>query len=106
MKTTSKPRLHKGVTGAAITVHVIHSASMNKVDKVLPDGTIQVWLTAKRSAGEGNTALLKFLENILGVQARQLELVAGEDGADKLIAITNLDKETAHQKIMDCLKDS
>lgn len=106
MMQTSKPKLHKGVTGSAITVHVIAASPANKIEKVLGDGTIQIRLKAKSESGVGNEVLLAYLADVLGVAVRQLELVAGADGADKLIAIANLDSSAVHQRVMDCLKSS
>ena len=107
MKKTSKPaqpRLHQGVTGSAITVHVLDSAPETALDVVLPDGTIQVRLKGKSSAASGNTALLVYLAQVLGISISQCELVAGRDGVDKLIAISNLDAPTVHQRVMECLR--
>lgn len=99
-----KPKLHKGVSGSAITVRVISSAPKNHIIKILSDGTIQVDLAAKSCAGSGNKILLDYLAKVLDISAMQLELVAGAEGADKLIAITDLDTATVHQRVMEKLK--
>lgn len=94
-----KFNLHSGQKGSALAVRVTPRASRNEVVEVLEDGTIKVRLAAAPSDEESNTALLEFLAEILGVPKSQLDIVAGEAGRDKLIAVVNMDVETAHQRI-------
>lgn len=92
--------LHDGKAGAAITVRVTPRASVNKISEILEDGTVKVCLTVVPSDEVGNQALLAFLAEVLGVRVRQLEIVAGNTGNDKLITITDLDKETVQERII------
>jgi uncharacterized protein YggU (UPF0235/DUF167 family) len=50
--------------------------------------------------GKANEALLKFLAKVLDVPLKQLELVAGVGGRDKLISVLDLDADTLHKKIV------
>ena len=46
-----------------------------------------------------NAEILAFLAEVLGVPKSRVEIVAGENGRDKLVSILDMDVETAHQRI-------
>jgi len=92
--------LHNGKTGAALVVRVTPRASKNEIVDILSDGTVKVHLTAPPVEGKANEALLKFLAKVLDVPLKQLELVAGVGGRDKLISVIDLDADTLHKKIV------
>jgi uncharacterized protein (TIGR00251 family) len=93
--------LHDGKTGAALAVRVTPRASKNEIVDILSDGTVKVHLTAPPVEGKANEALLKFLAKVLDVPIRQLEIVAGVNGRDKLISVIDMDANTLHKKIVD-----
>lgn len=93
-------RLHDGQMGSAITVRVTPKASRNEISEILDDGTVKVRLTAPPDEGKTNQALVKFIAEVLGVNASQIEIVAGMAGKDKLVTITNLSKETTQDRIL------
>ena len=95
-----KFQMHDGKRGSALAVRVTPRASRNEIVELLDDGTIKVRLAAPPSDNEANAALLEFLSEILGVPQSRLEIVAGESGRDKLISVTDMDVETAHQRIL------
>lgn len=92
--------LHDGKTGAAITVRITPRSSRNEISEILDDGTIKVRLTAAPSGEKTNQALLAFLAEVLQVSPDQLEIVAGTAGNDKLITITDLDKNQVQERIL------
>ncbi len=93
--------LHDGKKGAAIAVRVTPRARKNEIVDILSDGTVKVHLTAPPIEGKANEALLKFLAKILGVPLKQLEIVAGANGRDKLISVIDMDAVSVHKKIVD-----
>lgn len=95
----NNPSMHNGKSGAAITVKITHSGKTNHLTGVLKDGTIQVNLAAGKGNENTNKELLSFLGQVLDVKPNQLEIVAGESGADKLIAILNLDPQSVQERI-------
>ncbi len=95
-----KFQLHDGKKGSALAVRVTPRASRNEIVELLDDGTIKVRLAAPPSDNEANDALLEFLSEILGVPKSRLDIVAGAAGRDKLIAVTDMDVETVHQRIL------
>jgi uncharacterized protein (TIGR00251 family) len=94
-------QLHDGKKGAALAVRVTPRASKNEIVEILSDGTVKVHLTAPPVEGKANVALLRFLAKVLNVQLKQLEVVAGATGRDKLISVIDMDAVTLHKKIMD-----
>ena len=95
-----KFNLHSGQKGSALAVRVTPRASRNEIVEMLDDGTIKVRIAAPPADDEANTALIEFLAEILGVPKSRLDIVAGETGRDKLIAVVDMDVETAHQRIV------
>jgi len=93
--------LHDGKKGAALAVRVTPRASKNEIVDILSDGTVKVHLTAPPVEGKANEALLKFLAKVLEIPVRQLEIVAGANGRDKLISVVDMDAITVHKKIVD-----
>jgi uncharacterized protein (TIGR00251 family) len=99
MNVSRKYHLHNGKTGAAITVRITPRSSRNQIFEVLNDGTIKIRLTAA-SEQEVNHVLVKFLAEILGVKTTKVEIVAGEQGWDKLVSILDVDAETVQKRIL------
>ena len=95
-----KFNLHSGQKGSALAVRVTPRASRNEIVEMLDDGTIKVRIAAPPVDEEANTALIEFLSDILGVPKSRLDIVAGASGRDKLIAVLDMDVETAHQRIV------
>jgi len=98
--TKRKFQLHDGKKGAALAVRVTPRASKIKIVEVLEDGTLKVHLAAPPVDDEANLELLKFMGEVLGVPKSRLDIVAGATGRDKLIAVIDMDAETAHKRIL------
>lgn len=92
--------LHDGKTGAAITVRVTPRSSRDEISEILDNGTVKVRLTAPPSDEKTNQALITFLAKVLGVNTSQVEIVAGTGGNDKLVTITDVDKEFVQERIL------
>src|SRR5512134_2055192 len=95
-----KFNLHDGKKGSALAVRVTPRASRNEIVDLLDDGTIKVRIAAPPVDGEANETLIEFLADILGVPKSRLDIVAGVSGRDKLIAVIDMDVETAHSRIV------
>jgi len=95
-----KYRFHNGQSGSALVIRVTPRASRNEIAEILEDGTVRVRLTAPPVEGKANRALIKFLAKVLDVRPSAIEIVAGETGRDKLVAISDMDVETAQRKLM------
>lgn len=95
-----KFNLHDGRKGSALAVRVTPRASRNEIVELLDDGTIKVRLDSPPTDNEANDTLIEFLSQILGVPRSRLDIVAGLTGRDKLIAVVDMDADTAHQRIL------
>lgn len=98
--TDKKIKLHDGKRGSALAVRVTPRASRNEIVEVLNDGTIKVRIAAPPADNEANETLVEFFAEILGVPKSRLDIVAGASGRDKLIAVLDMDVETAQSRIV------
>jgi len=98
--TNRKYKLHDGQKGAALAVRVTPRASKTQIVELLEDGTLKVHLAAPPVDDEANLELLKFMADVLGVPKSRLDIVAGATGRDKLIAVLDMDADTAHKRIL------
>ena len=94
--------LHDGKAGAALAVRITPRAKRNQVAEILHDGTIRIRLVASKG-DDVNAELKVYLSNILGVSESAIDVVAGQNGRDKLVSILNLSSETAQKKIIENL---
>ena len=95
-----KFKMHDGQKGSALAVRITPRATRNEIVEVLDDGTIKVRIAAPPADNEANAALIEYLSEVLGVPRSKLDIVAGASGRDKLIAVVDMDVETAHQRIL------
>ncbi len=96
--------LHNGQYGAAIAVHVTPRSHQDQIQGISEDGTIKIRLCAQESVEEINLALLGYLAKILGISRNKMEIVAGENCADKLIAIFDSDTSAIQKKITQSIR--
>jgi uncharacterized protein YggU (UPF0235/DUF167 family) len=95
-----KYELHSGQRGSALGVRVTPRASHNQIVGVLNDGTIKVHLVCDPSDEQINADLISYMAEVLGVPKSRVEIVAGENGRDKLVSVLDMDVETAHQRVL------
>lgn len=55
---------------------------------------VEIAIGAQPVDGAANEELIRFLSGLLGVPRRNVELVRGQAGQTKLVAVTGLDRET------------
>lgn len=94
-----KFHLHDGRLGTALAVRVTPRASRNEIKEILPDGTVKVHIISTKTGVDDNKSLIKFLADVLGVKAPQIEIIAGLTGNDKLLSILDLDANEAYQRL-------
>ncbi|MFN8382917.1 MAG: DUF167 domain-containing protein [Anaerolineales bacterium] len=97
---TRKFNLHNGQRGSALAVRVTPRASQSQIVGMLDDGTIKVHLASDAADDQINVELVAYLAEVLGVPKSRVEIVAGENGRDKLISVLDMDVETAHQRVV------
>ncbi len=92
--------LHNGQRGSALAVRITPRATHNQIVGVLNDGTIKVQLASEPVDQELNVELIDYLAEVLGVPKSRVEIVAGENGRDKLISVLDMDMETVQQRVL------
>jgi len=95
-----KYELHGGQRGSALGVRVTPRASRNQIVDVLNDGTIKVHLVCDPADEAINTELIAYMAEVLGVPKSRVEIVAGENGRDKLVSVLDMDVDTAQQRVL------
>jgi uncharacterized protein (TIGR00251 family) len=98
-----KYHLHSGQKGSALAIRVTPRASHNEIVEILSDGTVKIRLTAPPVEGKANQALIEFLSDVLDIPTSRIEIVAGENGRDKLVSIMDMDAVSVQQKIIENL---
>ena len=99
MEESRKFHLHDGKSGSAITVRVSPRSGKNQITGILEDGTVKIRLTASPVDGKANKTLIEFLSKVLVCDRKDIEIVAGETGRDKLITIMNIDSNEVNKRI-------
>jgi len=92
-------RLHDGKHGAALTVRVTPRARKSEFAGLMEDGTIRVRIKEPPVEGKANQALIAFLAKVLGVRKSRIEIVAGESGLDKIVAVESMSAEEVENRI-------
>lgn len=93
-------RFHNGKHGAALAVRVTPRASKNEIAEILHDGTVRIRLTAPPVEARANQALAEYLADILEIPLSKIDIVAGQNGRDKLVSILDMTSDRLHEKII------
>jgi uncharacterized protein len=92
--------LHHGKMGAAITVRVVPQSHRNEIKEIMKDGTVKIHLTSPADEAQTNQTLIAYLAEVLLVAAKNIEIVAGFSGKDKLVTILSIDSDMVQERIM------
>ena len=94
-----------GQKGIALTVRVTLGAKKNEIVEILKDGTLRVRLTVHPGLDEdeSNQVLCDYLAMVLGVSKKNIEIVGGLGGKDKIMTILEIDPDQAQQKILEII---
>ena len=79
---------------------MIPRASRNEVAEILSDQTVKIRLVSPPGEQETNKELIGYLSKILNVPEKNMEIVAGNKGRDKLVSILDVTSKEIHQKIL------
>ena len=99
----SRPQFRGGKAGAAITVQIVSQGKKDEIVGILEDGTIKIRLTTGKESSQTNPELVHFLAKVFDVSPTQIDIVAGQNRPEKLVAITGIDSDTAQQIILKVL---
>jgi len=80
------------VDTAVIIVRVQPSAKMDEFVGMMDNHVLKIKIKAKPIEGNANSALVDFLSQILDINKRDLEIVAGKSSRLKTIRISGIEK--------------
>jgi uncharacterized protein YggU (UPF0235/DUF167 family) len=72
--------------------------SRHKGHKIMPDGTIKIYLNSVCNKGKANLELLEYLANFLNVKLQDIQIVGGLTSKVKRIKILNKNLDYIQQK--------
>ena len=99
---TPKPRnlkFESGKGGAALAIRVTLHAHQNEIKKILQDGTIRINIDSSSGGDKENQELVRYLAEVLGVGESEIEIIAGQQGRNKLVSVYGLDTEIVNRRI-------
>ena len=91
--------LHDGKRGAALTVRVTPRARRTEFVGIQENGTLRIRIAGSTISNDINRQLESFLSAVLDVDSEQVDIVAGEDGLDKLVSVLSLSTEEGEKRI-------
>ena len=94
----SLPPISPTATGVRLRLRIQPRASREEIAGVAGD-TIRIRLTAPPVNGTANEALVRFLAVLLKVRRSAVELVSGQTGRTKLVAVTGVSVEETEQRL-------
>jgi uncharacterized protein len=87
-----------------IPIRAMPRAGRTAVVGVQPDGALKVALAAPPVEGAANEELVRFLgRKVLGVAPSRLEVVRGETGRDKVLAVEGVTMEEVRARLTEAL---
>lgn len=84
--------------GLVLSLRAQPGARANAI-RGLHRGALKVAVTQVAEKGKANKALLQFLSKTLALRHSQLELLAGETSADKLVLVRDIPREELMRRI-------
>ncbi len=96
-------KLHNAGSGAALTIHVTPRSRKNEIFEILENGTVKIRLSDAGDVKSANQTLVNYLAEVLGINGTDIEVIAGQAGNDKLVAILGMEAEIVQKKIINAL---
>ncbi len=90
---------------ATFRVRVVPRASRNEIVGVQGEA-LKVRLAAPPVEGRANEALVTFLAEVLGLRPRQVRVLSGHTGREKVIAVAGIEARELARRIAAALKSS
>ncbi|GIV66371.1 MAG: DUF167 family protein [Chloroflexota bacterium] len=97
MPDLKRNRFHDAKSGSAITVSIRLNAKSNKIEKVLPDGTLQIGLVNPKDDSPVDTVLIEFLSELFEIPPQRFEIIGGKNSPNKLISIIGVSVDQVQQ---------
>jgi len=92
-------KFHNGKKGSALAIRVSKKKGENRVERVKNDGTVIIFLSA--DVENINNELIKYLSELLKIDRKRFDIIAGQDGSDKLLSILDMEPEEVQNLILE-----
>ena len=80
-----------------VDIKVSPRSSVNRIEENV--GEIRLRITAAPVDGKANTAVIEFLAKTLNVAKRDIEIVRGETGREKTVAVVGITAQQFRERI-------
>lgn len=86
--------------GAAFTVRVVTRAVKTEIVGIQEDGALKIRLMATPAGDDSaNNELVQYLAQTLDVPVEKIEIVAGNEGRDKLVSVEGITTAYVEEKL-------
>jgi uncharacterized protein YggU (UPF0235/DUF167 family) len=92
-------KFHDGEKGSALAIRVMYGRGESSFVKVRKDGAVVIKLGPGKE--DLNTRLLAFISRELGIPRARIQVLAGNDGNNKLISILDMKPKLIQKKILE-----
>jgi uncharacterized protein YggU (UPF0235/DUF167 family) len=94
-------KFHDGKKGSALAIRVSKKRGEHRVDRVKFDGTVVIVLSDDTE--DVNGELINYLSEILSIEQKRFDIIAGHDGSEKLLSILDMEPEEVQNLILKSL---
>ena len=94
-----KFNITKAEEGAAFAVHVVPKSVKNEVAGKHGDA-LKIRLTSKSVGGIANDTLVKFLAKKLDVDAKDVEIAAGQTSSEKMVVVVGITPVELEERLL------
>lgn len=100
MSTGRKFEITDAKGGAAFTVRVVTRATETEIVGLQEDGSLKIRLQASPAGDpQANKELVEYIASKLEVPIEKIEIVAGQDGRDKLVSVEGISTDDVETKL-------
>lgn len=100
MSTGRKFEITDAKGGAAFTVRVVTRATETEIVGLQEDGSLKIRLQASPAGDpQANKELVEYIAEKLDVPLEKIEIVAGQDGRDKLVSVEGISTDDVETKL-------
>ncbi|MEW6179711.1 MAG: hypothetical protein AB1522_07280 [Chloroflexota bacterium] len=93
MPSSKKNRFRDAKSGSAITISLRFNTKSSQIEKVLPDGTLQIGLTYSQDDPHVDEGLINFLSATFGVPHNRFEVIGNKTTNKRLVSIIGVSAE-------------
>ena len=92
---------HDGEKGSALAIRITKGKGNQQIVKILRDGTVVIDLSEK--VDDIDQELISFLSEQLGIVQNRIDIIAGEEGNEKIISILDMKPGKLQELILEKL---